>query len=108
MAGRHRSLHPFGLRAGRQRRYLSRSLSVTQRPMTSGQQTPNGWSSSESAPIWAACRSPTQVLISESLRDPKTDYQRSTNPEWLVVIGVCTHLGCVPVANAGTYLGVSP
>ncbi|KOB68421.1 Cytochrome b-c1 complex subunit Rieske, mitochondrial [Operophtera brumata] len=76
--------------------------------MTSGQPTPNGWSSSESAPIWAACRSPTQVLISESLRDPETDDQRATNPEWLVVIGVCTHLGCVPVANAGTYLGVSP
>ncbi|KOB68419.1 Cytochrome b-c1 complex subunit Rieske, mitochondrial [Operophtera brumata] len=73
--------------------------------MTSGQQTPNGWSSSESAPIWAACRSPTQVLITESLRDPETDYERATNPEWLVVIGVCTHLGCVPVANAGDFGG---
>lgn len=26
-------------------------------------------------------------------------------PEWLIVLGVCTHLGCVPIANAGDYGG---
>lgn len=32
-----------------------------------------------------------------TLNDPQTDRERfSKNPEWLVVIGVCTHLGCVP------------
>jgi len=30
------------------------------------------------------------------LRDPQTDEARAERPEWLVVIGVCTHLGCVP------------
>ncbi|XP_044745854.1 cytochrome b-c1 complex subunit Rieske, mitochondrial-like [Coccinella septempunctata] len=40
-----------------------------------------------------------------SLRDPETDEQRCPNPDWLVVIGVCTHLGCVPIPNAGDYLG---
>ena len=25
--------------------------------------------------------------------------------QWLVVVGVCTHLGCVPIANAGDYGG---
>ena len=25
------------------------------------------------------------------------------NPEWLVMMGVCTHLGCVPLGNAGDY-----
>ena len=25
--------------------------------------------------------------------------------EWLVVMGICTHLGCVPIANAGDYGG---
>ncbi len=25
--------------------------------------------------------------------------------EWLVMMGVCTHLGCVPLANAGDYHG---
>lgn len=31
--------------------------------------------------------------------------QRVLKPEWLVVIGVCTHLGCVPIANAGDFGG---
>ncbi|KAF9787584.1 hypothetical protein SFRURICE_001636 [Spodoptera frugiperda] len=34
-----------------------------------------------------------------------TTNQRTQNPKWLVVIGVCTHLGCVPVANAGDFGG---
>lgn len=25
--------------------------------------------------------------------------------EWLIVVGVCTHLGCVPLPNAGDYSG---
>lgn len=40
-----------------------------------------------------------------SLRDPQTDDQRVKKPEWLVLLGVCTHLGCVPIANAGDYNG---
>ncbi|KAH8244163.1 cytochrome b-c1 complex subunit Rieske, mitochondrial [Drosophila bipectinata] len=40
-----------------------------------------------------------------TLRDPETDDQRVIKPEWLVVIGVCTHLGCVPIANAGDFGG---
>jgi len=39
------------------------------------------------------------------LRDPELDSQRVKNPEWLVVIGVCTHLGCVPISGAGDYGG---
>lgn len=40
-----------------------------------------------------------------SLRDPQADSDRVKDPEWLVVIGVCTHLGCVPIANAGEFGG---
>ncbi|KDD77016.1 hypothetical protein H632_c39p1 [Helicosporidium sp. ATCC 50920] len=40
-----------------------------------------------------------------SLRDPEPDSVRVKNPEWLIVIGVCTHLGCVPLPNAGEYEG---
>merc|ERR1711998_543507 len=32
----------------------------------------------------------------DSLKDPQKDGDRVTDPEWLVVLGVCTHLGCVP------------
>ena len=40
-----------------------------------------------------------------SLRDPQHDDERVVKPEWLVVIGSCTHLGCVPVANEGDFGG---
>ncbi len=31
-----------------------------------------------------------------SLRDPQTDEERVIKPEWLIQIGICTHLGCIP------------
>ncbi|KAI5679456.1 hypothetical protein M9H77_10406 [Catharanthus roseus] len=40
-----------------------------------------------------------------SLRDPQEDAVRVKDPEWLVVIGVCTHLGCIPLPNAGDFGG---
>jgi ubiquinol-cytochrome c reductase iron-sulfur subunit len=39
------------------------------------------------------------------LPDPQKDADRVKKPEWLVVIGVCTHLGCVPLGNSGDYDG---
>ncbi|KIY67447.1 ubiquinol-cytochrome c r [Cylindrobasidium torrendii FP15055 ss-10] len=41
----------------------------------------------------------------KSLRDPEADSARVKNPEWLVMLGVCTHLGCVPIGEAGDYGG---
>ncbi|CAA2987549.1 cytochrome b-c1 complex subunit Rieske-4, mitochondrial-like [Olea europaea subsp. europaea] len=40
-----------------------------------------------------------------SLRDPQEDSERVKNPEWLIVVGVCTHLGCIPLPNAGDFGG---
>ncbi|MFD2234940.1 ubiquinol-cytochrome c reductase iron-sulfur subunit [Phaeospirillum tilakii] len=34
-----------------------------------------------------------------SLRDQQTDSARVQRPEWLVVIGICTHLGCIPLGQ---------
>ncbi|XP_056134903.1 cytochrome b-c1 complex subunit Rieske, mitochondrial [Lampris incognitus] len=39
------------------------------------------------------------------LRDPQHDADRVINPSWVIVLGVCTHLGCVPIANAGDFGG---
>lgn len=39
------------------------------------------------------------------LRDPEVDLDRVKQPQWLIVLGVCTHLGCVPIANAGDFGG---
>ena len=44
------------------------------------------------------------VNVSE-LRHPESDEERVQKPEWSVVIGVCTHLGCVPISGAGDFGG---
>ena len=33
------------------------------------------------------------------LRDPQADVDRAEKPEFLVLLGVCTHLGCVPLGQ---------
>ncbi|XP_076470290.1 cytochrome b-c1 complex subunit Rieske, mitochondrial-like [Babylonia areolata] len=39
------------------------------------------------------------------LRHQETDADRVKDPKWLVLLGICTHLGCVPLANVGDYGG---
>ncbi|KAL7741703.1 hypothetical protein ACLKA6_000324 [Drosophila palustris] len=61
-------------------------------------------------PLFIRHRTPSEIQTERSvatseLRDPETDEQRVIKPEWLVVIGVCTHLGCVPIANSGDWGG---
>jgi ubiquinol-cytochrome c reductase iron-sulfur subunit len=38
------------------------------------------------------------VELSE-LRHPEPDSERAERPEWLIMVGVCTHLGCVPLGQ---------
>ena len=45
-----------------------------------------------------------QVDLKE-LKHPEKDEDRAKNPEWLVMVGICTHLGCVPLVNKGEYDG---
>ena len=52
-------------------------------------------------PVFIRHRTPEEIKTAEAvdvstLRDPQTDDQRVEKPEWLIVVGVCTHLGCVP------------
>jgi ubiquinol-cytochrome c reductase iron-sulfur subunit len=44
---------------------------------------------------------PDQLARNENLPDsaPATDANREFKPEWLVLIGVCTHLGCTPTVS---------
>jgi len=39
------------------------------------------------------------------LKHPEKDEDRAKDPEWLVMLGVCTHLGCVPLGDKGEYGG---
>ena len=41
----------------------------------------------------------------EDLKHPEKDEDRAKDPEWLVMLGVCTHLGCVPLNDKGDYDG---
>ena len=41
----------------------------------------------------------------KDLKHPEKDEDRAKNPEWLVMLGICTHLGCVPLGNKGEYGG---
>jgi len=35
----------------------------------------------------------------DPMKDPEDDQIRVEKPQWLVMIGICTHLGCVPLDN---------
>jgi len=41
----------------------------------------------------------------DDLKDPEKDEDRAKNPEWLVMVGVCTHLGCIPLGDKGDFGG---
>lgn len=42
----------------------------------------------------------------EPMRDPQKDADRVKTPEWLVLLAICTHLGCVPQpVGTGDYGG---
>ena len=46
-----------------------------------------------------------QAVSVADLRDKESDADRVVDPKWLIVLGVCTHLGCVPMADAGAFGG---
>lgn len=61
-------------------------------------------------PVFIRHRTPEEIATEVAvplghLRDQESDEERAINPEWLIVLGICTHLGCVPLGNAGEYAG---
>ncbi|WP_281011153.1 ubiquinol-cytochrome c reductase iron-sulfur subunit [Lichenibacterium minor] len=61
-------------------------------------------------PVFVRHRTPKEIKDAEAtpmsdLKDPQTDAQRVQKPEWLIVIGICTHLGCVPLGHDGPFDG---
>jgi ubiquinol-cytochrome c reductase iron-sulfur subunit len=61
-------------------------------------------------PVFVRHRTPKEIKEAEDaplgvLKDPATDASRAHKPEWLVVVGICTHLGCVPLGHKGDYEG---
>tara|TARA_B100000965_G_scaffold381026_1_gene378096 strand:- start:824 stop:1336 length:513 start_codon:yes stop_codon:yes gene_type:complete len=61
-------------------------------------------------PVFIKRRTEEEILEArkvelKELPDPEKDEDRAKNPEWLVMLGMCTHLGCVPLADKGEYGG---
>lgn len=58
-------------------------------------------------PVFIRHRTPEEIAEArdvdvQSLADKETDDDRVQKPEWLVTIGVCTHLGCIPQGQKAT------
>jgi ubiquinol-cytochrome c reductase iron-sulfur subunit len=54
--------------------------------------------------VFIAHRTPEQITNAEAddtaaTLDPARDRDRVKRKEWLVVVGVCTHLGCIPISR---------
>lgn len=63
-------------------------------------------------PVFIRHRTPKEIAEAvaddnAALRDPATDASRHKpgKPEWLILVGVCTHLGCIPTFGTGDYGG---
>lgn len=58
-------------------------------------------------PVFIRHRTPEEIKAAadvklDELPDPQPDEARAKKPEWLIVVGVCTHLGCVPLGQKST------
>ena len=61
-------------------------------------------------PVFVRHRTADEIKSAEGvdlkqLPDPQPDNARVKKPEWLVVVGVCTHLGCIPTGKEGEFNG---
>ncbi len=84
-------------------------IQVDLTPIASGQDIKVFW---RGKPIYIMNRTAKQIeearaVPVSSLPDPATDQSRvkAGHDQWLVVIGICTHLGCIPIAHEGNYDG---
>jgi len=74
------------------------STEVDLAPIEEGQSVTVIW---RGKPVFVRYRTPREIVEAQDvditeLRDPETDAERVQEPQWLVMIGICTHLGCIP------------
>jgi ubiquinol-cytochrome c reductase iron-sulfur subunit len=70
-------------------------------PIAAGQRITVVW---QGKPVFVDHRTPEQIAAARAadqanLPDPEPDAARVQNEEWLVVVGICTHLGCIPLGQ---------
>ncbi len=74
------------------------SIEIDLSPIAVGQAVTAKW---RGKPIFIRRRTEEEIKAAadtplEDLPDPEPDSARVKKAEWLVMIGICTHLGCVP------------
>lgn len=82
------------------------TIDVDLAPIPAGQAITVVW---RGKPIFVRHRTPAEIQAAEQvpmadLIDPETDQDRvkKGHNEWLIVVGICTHLGCIPTGNKPT------
>jgi ubiquinol-cytochrome c reductase iron-sulfur subunit len=73
-------------------------------PIAEGQAVTVMW---RGKPVFVRNRTAKEVqearaVATNSLPDPATDQSRVQKDQWLILIGICTHLGCVPTGQRAT------
>ena len=58
-------------------------------------------------PVFIDHRTPEQIDMARAddkaeLIDPQLDEERVQKAEWLIMVGICTHLGCIPMGQKAT------
>ena len=84
-------------------------IEVDLTPITAGQVIKVFW---RGKPIFINHRTPKEIEEARkvelaSLPDPEPDEKRvkQGKDQWQVLVGICTHLGCIPLAHSGNYNG---
>jgi len=85
------------------------SIEVDLSPIKEGQTIKVKW---RGVPVFIRHRTAADIAEARKvpmgeLKDPQTDEDRvqKGHDQWLVMVGVCTHLGCIPLGDAGDYKG---
>ena len=78
------------------------TVEVDLEPVQVGQRITVTWRGS---PVFIDHRTPEQIAQAKAddlvdLKDPALDGDRVIRDEWLIVVGICTHLGCIPKGQA--------
>jgi ubiquinol-cytochrome c reductase iron-sulfur subunit len=85
------------------------SIELDLSPIEEGAEVTVSW---RGLPVFVRHRTPAEIEAAratplDELKDPQTDEARvkEGHAQWLILIGVCTHLGCIPLGYEGEYDG---
>ena len=70
-------------------------------PVAVGQSVTVVW---RGKPVFVRHRTAEEITAARNieigdLRDPEADEDRAEKAEWLIMVGICTHLGCIPLGQ---------